>query len=323
MAVTATDSRAERFLGSIGARFKWVNDLSFSDLEKNWDAKNLGRSAPRDECAIKHYGQLLHQGSPAPGMILGDDESGHGLSVLDGVQRLVSIELSGCSVFSAYVVYSTSNLTFKKIRVVANSRLQGGHQETAEWSITQAVRELILLEGLSVADVAELGGWPPSKLRRKVEDQKCIMMVECCGGPTITEALASRIRASSNGVQLEDIPDITRELTTILTNKCTSAEESQSYLEEFFARPGNKMPGRNEWLRRLDNLRHGLQRPKTTLPAETKFNASLIRCVNSVKALVASGDIITGCEDYYRKLNIIRDQLKEMEKRCRIKKKHL
>ena len=54
-----------------------------------------------------------------------------------------------------------------KIRVRSNMGLQGGFQETAEWTLTQAVSQLVMTGMATCEEVADLGGWAVAVVRAK------------------------------------------------------------------------------------------------------------------------------------------------------------
>ena len=85
------DSRTENFLTQMGVSFSYSNNISFGDLERDWQEKNMARPTPIREDAVIEYASLMESGSAAPAPIL---FQGKGvLEVLDGVQRLSAASL--------------------------------------------------------------------------------------------------------------------------------------------------------------------------------------------------------------------------------------
>src|SRR6056300_750436 len=150
------DSRTENFLTQMGVSFSYSNNISFGDLERDWQEKNMARPTPIREDAVIEYASLMESGSAAPAPIL---FQGKGvLEVLDGVQRLSAASLSGSTRVSAYIVECDSIDVVTAIRVLANARLQG-RQEQPEWTRRRAVEVLVINRGMSVDEVARMGGW--------------------------------------------------------------------------------------------------------------------------------------------------------------------
>ena len=152
-----TDSRTEKFLDSIGVKWKYSNAISFSSLAPAWDTTNLGRSQVKIDGAVEEYGALMDRGSAAPAPILWEHKSGTH-EVLDGIQRLLAERARKPVTFSAYVVHSDSLQMVSKIRVFANYRLQGGYQESSEWTLERAITMLVDRGAMSLDRLVEGGG---------------------------------------------------------------------------------------------------------------------------------------------------------------------
>ena len=157
------DSRVENFLTHMGVSWRYCDDLAYADLAVNWDYVNHGRNRARLEDAILEYAMRMETGSAAPGVIV------QGLipprPVLDGVQRLCAGAFRNYTRFAGYIVDTDSNLTATKIRVLAN-HLLAGHPEPSEWTRSKAVELLVIAGGMSIDEVASLGGWPRDAVER-------------------------------------------------------------------------------------------------------------------------------------------------------------
>lgn len=177
---TTTDTRQETFLTQVGADWTYTNKVSEAQLKPGWE-RNIARPRNKVEEAIINYGVLLESGSPAPAPILRETEAG--FEVLDGVQRISALILLGVTEFAAYVVTTDSDKLARTIRVIANHRLQG-HPEPAAWTKAHAVDMLCLEDGLSVEEVARLGGWKVPDIKKVKERRITSFAITSIGGPS-------------------------------------------------------------------------------------------------------------------------------------------
>jgi len=167
-------------LTQFGVAWRYTNNVRYEQLTANWEQANFGRESATVEAVILEYAARTESGSSAPAPILRKTATGY--DVLDGVQRLSSEKLLGTTDFSAYVVDTDSELVALKIRVFAN-HLLAGHPEPSEWNRKTAIQKLIIEGGMSIDEVARLGGWN----RKSIEEEKLCMdigfAVRCAGGP--------------------------------------------------------------------------------------------------------------------------------------------
>lgn len=150
------DSRTENMLTHRGVPWKYRTGIKFGDLLRTWNVHNYGRSRARVEEAICEYGARMEAGSSAPAGVGRKTE--RGIELLDGVQRLSAAELNGETLFPLYLV-ECDDTTAKVIRTLANSLLQGSHQEPTDWYRRQAIQLLVIDCGMSLEEVARSGGW--------------------------------------------------------------------------------------------------------------------------------------------------------------------
>ena len=191
------DSRTENFLTGLGVKFEYINGILLpSDFDPGWNSENLGRPFVIREDAVLEYASLMEAGSAAPAPILRKTDAGY--RVLDGVQRLSAAELQQATRVSAYVVLTDSEDALATIRVLANARLQG-RAEPAEWTRRRAVEVLVIQRGLSHAEVAKLGGWKTSDVKRIAEAIELQDRISCVNGPELTDAMLAQIQPYIHG----------------------------------------------------------------------------------------------------------------------------
>jgi hypothetical protein len=229
------DSRTENFLTAIGVKFVYTNDMTFGRLEPAWQQHNSGRSQVKVESAIEEYGLLMDRGSAAPAPILWQASDGTS-EVLDGVQRLSAEKNRNSQTFSAYVVVTDSVAMVRKIRVFANYRLQGGHQESAEWTLSQAIAMLLNDGAISAEEVAEMGGWGVSVVREKKQLMDLGFRIRQIGGPEkLTDSILKIVSANSEQIDFDKAAKPLAEFFNAVKTMRLSADESEPYIEEVFS----------------------------------------------------------------------------------------
>jgi hypothetical protein len=302
-----TDNRTENFLTSLGVEFKYTNAIRFSDLRGGWDKDNLSRPVAIREEAVFEYASLIETGSPAPAVILVDTDNG--FRVLDGVQRLAAARIADCTQVSAYVVSSDSEDTLLCINVLANARLQG-RAEPPEWTRRRAVEVLVLERGMSIEEVARMGGWKVSDIAstaRVLEWGKAICSI---GGPGLTDSVIEVI-ADRISVPICDF------MHTLKRAKL-SAKDATAYADEFFApitKASNKhsiYAGRLAAIKEdpeIDIRLHGRR------GTGQRKDVSIVRALKSVLTLLdeVNGDSepLRYVDEFFRLLKSIDDKIRE------------
>lgn len=236
MSTTTTDSRVEAFLHSIGAKFAYRNEVSYRQLMAKWELDNLGRKLSKNPRAIESYGNLIDRGSPPPSPIVWElpRVKPRSLRVLDGIQRLLAMETRGIAHFNAYEVLTKSEGLVKKIRVYANIRLQGGFSETPEWTLTQAIEQLVFCDLATIEEVADLGGWSRSYARCKLETVRTNMYVVATGGPELPDTVLRTVAGVS---ELNDFDKASEPIAAFLhhiNDMKLSGEDAEPFVRDFF-----------------------------------------------------------------------------------------
>jgi len=216
----------------MGVTWKWVDDNAYSRLEPTWEQQNLGRSVAKKEEAILEYATRMEAGSAAPGPIIHPTD--RGLSVLDGVQRLCAWQLNGGTRFPAYVIETDSLLTSMKIRVLAN-HLLAGHPEPTEWSRKRAIQMLVIEGGMSMEEVARLGGWT----LKSCEDDKLHMDYNAAiihvGGPSdLGKGIVLKIASKAKMDDFRIAGDVLADFTRDLKEGGFTNGESSPFIDTFF-----------------------------------------------------------------------------------------
>ena len=322
-----TDSRSERFLDSVGVKWRYVNDMTFGALAADWQARNMGRSQVKIAGAIQEYGTLMDRGSTAPAPILAEAASGR-FEVLDGMQRLLAAQARNPSHFAAYVISGATAPIVKKIRVFANYRLQGGYQESAEWTLSQAIRLLVNESGMSIEDVAEIGGWPLATVRDKKECLDCSDTIRNIGGPEkLPDSIVRLISKNSEGTDFTSASQPVADFCNDIKRVRMAADEAEPYIEEFFSVARTKARLYEQFSAKLEEFRSDeeietrladpARRRYQPMTGEGRMMKSLRAALTTVERVRDSREAIPFVNEYFQIVGQIRKALQEIDTRGR------
>lgn len=327
-----TDSRTEKFLDWLGVKWRYTNDMAFRFIASDWETKNLGRSQLKVDKAVSEYGTLMDRGSAAPAPILWLNPAIDRHEVLDGMQRLLAERERNPATFSAYVVETDSPAMVKKIRVFANYRLQGGYQESAEWTLQQAVVLLISEGTMTVEEVAEMGGWSVAAVRDKKECLDWGFKIRCIGGPEKLPDTMIRVIAKCS--QLTDFDSAGAPVADFLNDikrMRVSTEEAEPYVDEFFSVARGKGKLHEQFADKLEEFRSDdevitrladpSRRRHQPMTAEGRLLRALKAALTTAEKVQASGERIPYVAEYLQVVNKIDKVLKQIEASSR-KRKH-
>jgi len=320
-----TDSRTEKFLDTFGVKWEYSNDITFAMLSQSWDAENLGRSQVKVPGAIEEYGKLMVMGSAAPAPLLWRNSKLTSYHVLDGLQRLLAEEPLKPITFSAYIVLTDSAAMAEKIRVFANYRLQGGYQESSEWTLARAITRLVNKGRMSIEEVAGLGGWTQAVVRDKKQVIDYGDYVRGTGGPE--KMPDSILRVISQHAALDDFgqsPVAIAGFCNDLSRTRLSAAEAEPYIEEFFAVARSKGKLFSQFQEKLEDFRGGEDIAHRLVdPSRKRYQARTAegRVLQSLRAaLTASTRVLDDqepiyeMEEYFQVVNQIRSTLQKIER---------
>lgn len=312
----ARDNRVERWLEHMGVTFKWVDDNPYSELEKTWEQQNLGRSEAKKEEAILEYATRMEAGSAAPGPII--QSTGRGLTVLDGVQRLCAWQLNGGTRFPAYVVETDSLLTSMKIRVLAN-HLLAGHPEPTEWSRKRAIQMLVIEGGMSMEEVARLGGWT----LKSVQDDKKHMDYNAAiihvGGPLdlakgVVMVIAEHCKMDDFRIAGDVLADFTRDLKE---GRFTNGE-SAPFIKSFFKVPRKDRGAIHDAF--AENLADFREHPEVQARLQGRRNSRMApdvrlrkqfrSCITVLDELLDNGVVVPWVQEYKQLWEEVDEKLK-------------
>lgn len=157
MSCFTTSSATENFLTSIGVKFSYAEEMKYDELEPQWASYNHGRpeAQRRVEDAIVSYASMMDQGSLAPAIIV--RRRGNGYQILDGFQRVSGNQLLGHTTFAAYIVDCQDKMA-NKIRLVANTRINGAAPVDSDWTLERAVQLFMIEDTDSAEDISRLVG---------------------------------------------------------------------------------------------------------------------------------------------------------------------
>lgn len=243
------DSRTENFLTQLGVSWKYTNNIKFSHLKRGWQENNLARPVPIRDDAVEEYAALTASGSPAPGPIL--IETAAGFDVLDGVQRLAAAALCDITTISGYVVTCDSLELVAAIRILSNARLQG-RAEPMEWTRRKAVEELVVSRGMSVAEVAKLGGWRQKDVELIAEAIEWRATVAAIGGPdNLSDSMLHEISSRITKAEMRASPHPISKFLNSLKRTKLSASDASLFLDDFFAPVSKQSKSAEVYAKRL------------------------------------------------------------------------
>lgn len=320
-----TDSRAEQFLGFIGAKWHYSNDLTFDDLLPKWEAENLGRSQPKDDEAVAEYGAQMDEGSAAPAPIVAFIRKLKKYVVLDGVQRLLAAELRKALKWSGYIVETDSDAMLTKIRIFANYKLQGSHQEPGEFTLGQAVRLLILPGIMSATEVTAMGGWKPAVVRDKLYVIQYGLLISEAGGPaSLSDTM---IRVISQHAEEEDFKVASVPLTEFfkdLKKMQLTTDAATPHIERFFHFPQGKTRTFKQFEKRLKvhrvdedvitTLADPQRAKKVEMTTEAKLRQSLKGSLTTVSNALEAGVPIANVQECVAILGQTKSKLERLGK---------
>lgn len=324
-----TDSRTEKFLDVIGAKWQYVNDVSYSMLASNWAQENLGRSQARVEKAVEEYRTLMDRGSAAPAPIIWKNPSGEYV-VLDGAQRIAAAESRNPTIFSAYVVQTDSEAMAKRIRVFANYRLQGGYQESAEWTLERAITLLVATGQMSVEECADFGGWSISQVRDKAQVVDFRLSIQGVGGPErLPDSIVRLVAKHAAKEDFAAAPVAIAKFTNAVQRMRLSADEADPYIEQFFAvarsKPKLFEQFQDKWaaFSDEDGVQARLADPTRTryqpMTAEGRVLKSLRASLTTTQRVLDAGESICDMAEYFHVVNQIRTALQQIDQLSRKK----
>ena len=327
------DSRTEKFLDSIGVKWRYSNDMAFEQMAEKWDVKNLGRSQVRVDGAVAEYGALMDRGSAAPAPILWCDPDTKLHEVLDGMQRMLAEEIRNPASFSSYVVETDSRSMVKKIRVFANYRLQGGYQESSEWTLERAVVLLINDGTMSVEDVAEMGGWSPAAVRDKKQVVDFRIAVCGVGGPdNLPDSTLRIVAKNASREDFEAAPVALAGFTNDLKAMRLSATEAEPYIEQFFSvsRPKGKLfdqfTAKLKEFRGDDDVASRLADPHRrryqSMTPEGRLMKALKGACTAAIRIRDEGSAIEDMAEFYQVTNKTRTTLQQIERTSKRRGRH-
>lgn len=312
------DNRTEIFLSQMGVDFVYTNKVNFRDLRPGWEVTNLARPISIREDAVLEYATLMESGSPAPAPMLHKSDSWR--DVLDGVQRLAAAKIVGYSTFSAYDVTCDSEDLLAAIRVLANSRLQG-RPEPPDWTKRRAVEVLVIQRGLTVSEVARMGGWAVADVERLKTVLEWGFKLRCIGGPQLPDNVITTISKHTSLDELDRVGKPIAELCNILKAAKFTNAESEPFIEQFFS-PIHKASRSHEiYAERLEELRAD---PEVQVRCSGRRmkpqgdDAVLRRTLRSAETIAARiadhGESLAYADEFFRLLNCIERHLRSVAK---------
>jgi hypothetical protein len=312
------DGRTESFLTSIGVKWTYQNGFKFKELLANWETTNLGRSRAKVEEAVLEYAELSDAGSNPPAPIIFLRPNGY--DVLDGVQRLLSEVMRNATEFSAYKVETDSDVLPRLIRVMANHRLQGGHQEDSQWTIKQAVALLVLDKGMSIKEVASFGGWTPAQVEQEVKFQQWSFAIRAIGGPH--EMTKGVVLVIAKHGKMEDLQKALKPVAAFcedLKRGRFSNGDAEPFVREFFNVDRKKGKLHDQFTQKLEDFRdHDEVRTRlegrraTKLRPEINLRRAVRTLVTVTEEMMRAKVKIAYPDEFYQGLNQARANIQRL-----------
>jgi hypothetical protein len=313
------DSGEEEFLTRFGAKWSYVNDITYDQLVPNWEMTNLGRERARVEDAILEYAERMAAGAAAPAGIFW--KTSRGFDPLDGVQRLCAHLLNGGTRFPGYIVETESALLARRIRVFANHLLNGRSPST-EWTRRQAIQICIIEGGMSVEEVAQLGGWKKEAVAQDWLYLDWSFKIRCAGGPEeLPKGVVLNIAecAKPDDLHAGNKP-VAEFLHDLKQGKFTNGE-SKPFIDAFFGtvnRNGKKdlhgqFASRLEDFRSSEEVRTRLEgrKPNPRNP-DTKLLAAMKTVKTIADDLIATRERLFNIDEFFRVWNQVERSLKQL-----------
>ena len=310
------DPRSERFLDSLGAKWRYANDIIFDHVDPHWDQINLGRSVIQIPSAVAEYGALMDAGSAAPAPIIWLNPETGFYEVLDGVQRMLAEEIRKPASFSAYVVITDSIDMVKKIRVFANYRIQGNHCETAEWTLGRVVELLVNTGVMTIEEASTVGGWTISQVRDKKHLMDYGEAIQAIGGPEHVPDVILRLIAKNTTIDDMDAASqpIACFINDIRKMRLTAAE-ADPYIEQFFLVQASKGKLYTQYQKKLkefrddDDVKDRLADPsrhrRQAMSAEMKIRKALRSAITTCTSILEAGDTVPNMEEFFTLNNAV------------------
>ena len=315
------DNRQENLLTLFGVAWRYTNAVTFGQLAPNWEQANMGRTQSVVETVILEYAARTESGSSAPAPIL--RKTAKGYEVLDGVQRLSAEQMLGTTAFSAYVVETDSDLKATQIRVFAN-HLLAGHPESPDWNRKRAIQLLIIEGGMSIDEVARLGGW---KRRDVEEDKLCIdygYAVRSIGGPDqmpkgVLLKISEYAKVDDFRVSPQPIADFCNDLKKGRFNN----GESEPHIRDFFGvNRNNRKTLHDQFVKHLSQFREDSEvstrmdgRKPQKRQDDIKLRGAMKTVLTITDDLVTLGTHIAYVDEFHAIWNRVDGNLKRLGKR--------
>jgi uncharacterized ParB-like nuclease family protein len=161
------DNRGRNFLTSNAISHTYDESVSFGKLRAGWDTNNLGRpqSQQKVDSAVLAYAERMEDGSKAPAVICRVLANGS-LEVLDGCHRLMAASTVNATDFAALIVKCKDD-TARKIRIWANTAINGEAVVDPEWSIKTLIEEFVINGTDSIESLAQWVARPVAEMQSR------------------------------------------------------------------------------------------------------------------------------------------------------------
>ena len=312
------DDRSEGMLTRFGPVWTYTNDVEWAQMVLAWQGRNAGRSRTRVDDIVLEYAARMEAGSPAPAPIL--RKTAKGLEPLDGVQRLCAEEMQGSTRFSAYIVKTDSDLLALTIRVLAN-KLLAGHPEPDDWSRRQAVQLLVIDGGMSVEEVARLGGWKKTDVEEDRVNQDWGFKIRCAGGPEqMAKCLVLTVAEHAQQGDLAFNPVV--EFLADLKRGRFSNGEAEPFIKEFFDVPRtNPKKMHDHFERRLEEFHEDPEtqarlegRTRTRQSGDMNLRRAMKGVLTITEELLATKEAVPYVDEFFQFWIQVERNLKTLNK---------
>ena len=310
------DTRTETFLTQMGVDFRYANRIAFNELHRKWRETNLSRPVPVREEAVLEYASLMSGGSPAPAPIL--HKTSEGYMILDGIQRTAAAELATETGIAAYVVTCDSMDILLSINLLANARLQG-RAEPAEWTRRRAVEVLVVGRGMSVEEVARMGGWKKTDIQTLANMLGWAATVKAINGPEVPDTILSVLAENVSQDELLASGEPAAKFLETLKAARFSADDAAPYIRDFF-QPSPKGDKRFQVLSsRLETFKSDpevqiriLGRKSTGLPHDVNLRRAMRVVVTILDEIQNSSEKLLYIDEFFKLVEDIDGRLHKL-----------
>jgi hypothetical protein len=206
------------------------------------------------------------------------------------------------------------------IRVLANARLQG-RAEPSEWTRRNAVKVLVIERGMSVEEVAQMGGWKPSDVASTARVLEWSKTVESIGGPSLPDVMLITLSKHVCDKELHRSPKAISQFLHLIKQSKLSTADAEPFIELFFSPIAKSSKSHEIYMQRLEDIESSPEiearikgRKSTGMSPDINLRKSLRAVVTILDGIAESGEGIAYVDEFFKLVNEIEDRLHRFSK---------